>query len=126
MMEQANLEPTDHVWYLRTVFFVSDIQRAIGFYVDKLGFKKKWHEADGKGKVCQVDRGGCEIILCEDTTRNDRGRVFLELSRAGVDELLKEVADKSIPTKKIWWGYDVLQIQDPDGNDLLVCLENLL
>ena len=125
-MEQAIQEEIDHTWYMRPVFFVSDIQRAIGFYVGKLGFKKKWHAADGKGTVCQVDRGGCEIILCEDATRDDRGRVFLELKRKGVDQLLKEVEEHSIQTQKLWWGYDVLQIKDPDGNDLLVCLENLL
>jgi catechol 2,3-dioxygenase-like lactoylglutathione lyase family enzyme len=125
-MDRSIKEEIDYTWYLRTVFFVSDIQRAIGFYVGKLGFKKKWHEADGKGTVCQVDRGGCEIILCQDATRDDRGRVFLELSRKGVDQLLKEVAERSIPTQKSWWGYDVLRIEDPDGNDLLVCLENLL
>jgi catechol 2,3-dioxygenase-like lactoylglutathione lyase family enzyme len=125
-MEQPDNTAVDHVWYMRTVFFVRDIQRSIRFYVDKLGFKKKWHEADGRGTVCQVDRGGCEIILCEDTKRTDRGRVFLELSRAGVDQLLKEVDERSILTKKSWWGYDVLQIEDPDGNEMLVCLENLL
>ena len=125
-MEQSNKEEIDHMWYMRPVFFVSDIQRAIGFYVDKLGFTKKWHEGDGKGTVCQVDRGGCEIILCEDATRDDRGRLFLELSRKAVDQLLKEVGERSIQTQKTWWGYDVLRIEDPDGNDLLVCLENLL
>jgi catechol 2,3-dioxygenase-like lactoylglutathione lyase family enzyme len=125
-MDQAIKENIDHTWYLRPVFFVSDINSAIDFYVNKLGFKKKWHEADGKGTVCQVDRGGCEIILCEDATRKDRSRAFLELSRAGVDQLLKEVAEHSIQTKKMWWGYEVLQIEDQDGNELLVCLENLL
>ena len=124
-MEQSK-EKIEHTWYMRPVFFVSDIQRAIEFYVGKLGFKKKWHEADGKGTVCQVDRGGCEIILCVDATRHDRGRVFLELSRMGVDQLFKEVEERSIPTQKVWWGYDTLRIEDPDGNDLLVCLENLL
>jgi catechol 2,3-dioxygenase-like lactoylglutathione lyase family enzyme len=126
IMEQPTNNPIDHIWYMRPVFFVSDVQQAIEFYVDKLGFVKKWHEADGKGTVCQVDRGGCEIILCEDSTRSDRTRVFLELSRAGVDQLQKEVAERSIPTKKSWWGYEVLQIEDPDGNEILVCLENLL
>ena len=124
--EKSNIEAIEHIWYMRPVFFVSDIQSAISFYVDKLGFIKKWHEADGKGTVCQVDRGGCEIILCQDTTRNRQSRVFLELSRDGVDQLLKEVAEHSVPTKTSWWGYDVLQIEDPDGNELLVCLENLL
>ncbi len=122
----SNHEPIEHVWYMRPVFLVSDIQTAIRFYVDTLGFIKKWHEADGKGTVCQVDRGGCEIILCESITHNSRSRIFLELSRDGVDQLLKEVAERSIPTKKAWWGYEVLQIDDPDGNELLVCLDNLL
>ena len=125
-MEQANKESIDHVWYMRPVFFVTDVQRAIEFYVGKLGFTKKWHEAEGKGTVCQVDRGGGEIILCEDANRKDRGRLFLELSRAGVDQLLKMVGERSIPTQKSWWGYEVLRIEDPDGNELLVCLENLL
>jgi catechol 2,3-dioxygenase-like lactoylglutathione lyase family enzyme len=125
-MEHAIKQEIGHTWYMRPVFFVSDIQRAIGFYVGKLGFTKKWHEADGNGTVCQVDRGGCEIILCEDSTRDDRGRLFLELSLKGVDQLLKEVEERSVQTQKSWWGYDVLRIEDPDGNDLLVCLENLL
>jgi len=123
-MEPTN-EETNQVWYMRPVFFVSDIRHAVKFYVGKLGFTKKWHEADGEGTVCQVDRGGCEIILCEDT-RRDRGRLFLELKKDAVDQLLKEVNEQSIPTQKIWWGYDVLRIEDPDGNELLICLENLL
>lgn len=122
-MEQPISEVIDHEWYMRPVFFVSDILRAIEFYVGKLGFKKKWHEADGKGNVCQVDRGGCEIILCEDATRGDRGRLFLELSREGVDQLLQTTVERSVQTQKSWWGYDVLRIEDPDGNELLVCLE---
>jgi hypothetical protein len=72
-------------WYPRPVFFVADIQVALSFYIDKLGFTKKWHEADGKGTVCQVNRGGCEIILCEDAARQDRGRLFVELNRDGMN-----------------------------------------
>ena len=124
--EHPGKELIDQTWYMRPVFFVSDIQKAINFYVDKLGFTKKWHEAEGKGTVCQVDRGGSEIILCQDQTFNRQSRVFLELSRNAVDDLLKELEVNAVPTKKIWWGYEVLQIKDYDGNELLVCLENLL
>lgn len=124
---QPGIEHRDeHVWYMRPVLFVSDVQRAIDFYVGKLGFTKRWHEGDGEGRVCQVDRGGCEIILAEDPMREDRGRLFLELRQEGVDQLLAEVQERSVLTKKSWWGYDVLRIDDPDGNELLVCLENLL
>ncbi len=123
MIEQPVEETVVHEWYMRPVLFVADVERALGFYVGKLGFEKKWHEADGTGGVCQVDRGGCEIILCEDASRHDRSRLFLELSRDGVDQLLREIAERSVATEKAWWGYDVLRIEDPDGNELLVCLE---
>src|SRR6187549_3474009 len=105
-------------WYPRPVFFVTDIQVALGFYIDKLGFTKKWHEADGKGTVCQVDRGECEIILCQDASRRDKSRLFVELTQAGLDQLAREIAERSIPTGKTWWGYDVIRIADPDGNEL--------
>ena len=108
-----------HKWYARPVFYVTDIQRAIDFYVGRLGFTKKWHEGDGKGTVCQVDRSECEIILCQDPTRTDRGRVFVELTPAGHAELRQEIEARAIPSKKTWWGYDCIHVNDPDGNELL-------
>lgn len=124
MMEQSVKEALSHRWYMRPVFFVSDVQRSLGFYIGKLGFEKRWHEADGTGKVCQVNRGDCEIILCEDAARNDRGRLFVELTREGLDQLLRETVERSIPTRQSWWGYDVIRIDDPDGNELLFPLSN--
>lgn len=110
-------------WYLRPVLFVSDLQAALRFYIDKLGFEKRWHSADGKGTVCQVNRGGCEIILCEDAARDDKGRLFVELNRDGIDELRREIVERSVPTEKAWWGYDVIRIADPDGNELFFPLD---
>jgi len=111
-------------WYARPVLFVSDLEVALRFYVDKLGFKKKWHAGDGKGTVCQVDRGECEIILCEDLERQDKGRLFVELTLDGIDELRREILVRSVPSQKAWWGYDVIQITDPDGNELLFPLDD--
>lgn len=125
-MDSSSDKSTDPVWYMRPVFFVADIRRSAEFYVDKLGFIKKWHEADGQGTVCQVDRGGCEIILCQDASRCTPGRLFLELSKLGVEQLLHEVEERSVPATRTKWGYEVLNIKDPDGNELLICLENLL
>ena len=123
MSESPVSERIAHRWYARPVLFVSDVQGALRFYIDKLGFKKKWHVADGKGTVCQVDRGGCEIILCEDPARQDKSRLFVELNRDGIDELRREIAERSVPTEKAWWGYDVIRIADPDGNELLFPLD---
>jgi hypothetical protein len=111
--------PELHRWYPRPVFFVSDVQVALRFYIDMLGFVKKWHEADGKGTVCQVDRGECEIILCQDAARRDKSRLFVELTQEGLDELEREIRERSVPADRTWWGYDVIRIADPDGNELL-------
>jgi catechol 2,3-dioxygenase-like lactoylglutathione lyase family enzyme len=112
-----------HHWYLRPVLFVSDLSAALAFYIETLGFVKRWHSADGTGTVCQVDRGGCEIILCEEPARGDKARLFIELNREGIDELRREMSERSIPAQAAWWGYDVIQIIDPDGNELLFPLD---
>jgi catechol 2,3-dioxygenase-like lactoylglutathione lyase family enzyme len=119
MSESTVSERVAHHWYARPVLFVSDVQGALRFYIDKLGFKKKWHV----NNVCQVDRGGCEIILCEDPARHDKSRLFVELNRDGIDELRREISQRSVPTQKTWWGYDTIRIVDPDGNELLFPLD---
>jgi catechol 2,3-dioxygenase-like lactoylglutathione lyase family enzyme len=108
-----------HRWYTRPVLFVADVNRAIRFYVDMLGFEKSWHERDGAGKVCQVNHGECEIILCEDGSRRDKARLFIALTPEGLADLRRELVERSVPSKESWWGYDVIQIDDPDGNELL-------
>ena len=119
MTEQAVRNQIVHRWYTRPVLFVADVNRALRFYIDMLGFEKSWHAGDGAGKVCQVNRGECEIILCEDATRRDKARLFVELTADGLTDLRRELVERSVPTKETWWGYDALQVDDPDGNELL-------
>ena len=106
-------------WYARPVFYVADVDRSLRFYVDTLGFWKKWHQ----DKVCQVNRDDCEIILCQDDKRHDKARLFIELNEREIGRLQSEIDQRSIPSKKIWWGYDSIQIDDPDGNELLFPVE---
>jgi catechol 2,3-dioxygenase-like lactoylglutathione lyase family enzyme len=108
-----------HRWYTRPVLFVADVNRALGFYVDTLGFAKSWHEGNGAGGVCQVNRGECEIILCEDATRRGRGRLYVELTAGALADLRRELAERAVPALETWWGSDAIQIKDPDGNELL-------
>jgi catechol 2,3-dioxygenase-like lactoylglutathione lyase family enzyme len=119
MTERTAATPSAHRWYTRPVLFVADVNRAIRFYADMLGFEKQWHEADGAGTVCQVSRGECEIILCEDAARQDRGRLFISLTTDAFAELRREFAERSVPAKEIWWGHDSLRVDDPDGNELI-------
>ena len=117
---ETNIAPhVAHRWYARPVFFVADVHRALRFYIDMLGFVKHWHTEDGKGTVCQVNRSDCEIILCQDAARTDKARLFVELTAEGLAAFQRELAERSVPNKKSWWGYDVVQIHDPDGNELL-------
>ena len=120
MDQQENKANAAHRWYARPVFFVADLTRSLHFYVGLLGFEKAWHEAEGTGTVCQVNRSDCEIILCRSSDRKDKSRLFIELTREGVAQLRGQIAERSIPSKDAWWGYDVIQIDDPDGNELLI------
>jgi catechol 2,3-dioxygenase-like lactoylglutathione lyase family enzyme len=112
-------EQVTHRWYIRPVLFVADVNRALRFYIGLLGFEKGWHEGDGAGKVCQVNRAECEIILCADAARTDKARLFVELTPDGLTELRREIFERSVPSEKSWWGYDVIKVVDPDGNELL-------
>ena len=122
MTEEPRAEQMTHKWYSRPVIFVTDVNRALHFYVEMLGFQKAWHAGDGT--VCQVDRAECEIILCEDSDRKDRARLFISVTPEGIAELRRELVERSIPYEKSWWGYDVIRIVDPDGNELLFPLED--
>lgn len=119
MTEQTVENQIVHRWYTRPVFFVTDLNRSARFYVDMLGFEKGWHSGDGAGTVCQVNHGECEIILCQDAERRDKARLFIELTKEGLADLRRELAERSAPTKETWWGYDSIQVDDPDGNELL-------
>ena len=119
MTKTAVREQITHRWYARPVLFVADVNRALRFYIDMLGFEKSWHEGDGAGGVCQVNRAGCEIILCEAPARRDKARLFVELTADGLAELRSKIVEHSIPSEKSWWGSNVIKIVDPDGNELL-------
>ena len=110
---------TNHRWYSRPVVFVADVHRAAQFYIESLGFNKRWHEGDGAGTVCQVNHGECEIILCRDNTRRDRSRLFVELTAEALAALRVELAVRNVVVRETSWGYNTLQVEDPDGTELL-------
>lgn len=107
-------------WYTRPVFFVADVARALDFYVSRLGFSEKWrHAHDGQLLVAQADRDRCEVILsCQWPDKAGQGMVFISLSRAAFAALPGELADKGVIANEGYWGYPVLIVSDPDGNQL--------
>jgi catechol 2,3-dioxygenase-like lactoylglutathione lyase family enzyme len=118
-LNHTGTESSTHRWYTRPVFFVADIQRAERFYVDQLGFKRDWPADDAEWTVRQVSHGECEIILCQDDARTDRGRLFIELTSEAFADLRREFTERGVTVRETWWGYDCMEVLDPDGNALL-------
>jgi catechol 2,3-dioxygenase-like lactoylglutathione lyase family enzyme len=104
------------LWYSRAVLFVADVQRAVDFYVGKLGFREKWrHEQE----VAQVDRDECEIILsAQRPPKIGMGMLFIELTAADFAALPSMLAASGVGSKRGRWGYDCIIVVDPDGNEI--------
>lgn len=73
---------------------------------------------DGTGTVCQVKRSECELILRVDRRRQDRARLFIELTAEGLGDFHSELTERPVPHMRTRWGYDSAQVRDPDGNEL--------
>ena len=116
-------------WFARPVLHVTNVEASLRFYVGRLGFTSPWrYEENGKTHVAQVDRQGCALILADTWPEKiGKGLMFISLnvephSReaaiAAVDGLRAELETKGVPVKEGSWGYRLLVVDDPDGNQL--------
>jgi uncharacterized glyoxalase superfamily protein PhnB len=116
-------------WFARPVLHVRDVEASLLFYVDRLGFTSPWrYDEDGKVYVAQVDRQGCALILADTWPEKiGKGLIFISLNVepqtheaavAALDALRAELEAKSVPVKEGSWGYRLLVVDDPDGNQL--------
>ena len=109
-------------WYARPVLFVSDVNRSVDFYVKQLGFTQNWRYEDaGTAWVAQVARQGCELILSRSPEWPDKlgkGLMFISLDREVLNVVRAELEGRSVDVKEGHWGYRVMIIVDPDGNEL--------
>jgi catechol 2,3-dioxygenase-like lactoylglutathione lyase family enzyme len=116
-------------WYSRPVLFVSDIDRSVDFYVKQFGFTENWRfeSAGGKASVAQVARPGIELILtAESPEKMGKGLMFISLDGDDVvDALRAELEGRGVDVKERVWGYRVMVIMDPDGNEFYFCYEGL-
>ena len=46
------------------------------------------------------------------------------LAHEALADLRRKLDERSVPSRMSWWGYDVIQIDDPDGNELLFPLSS--
>ena len=107
-------------WYARPVLAVRDAAAALDFYSRKLGFSDDWrYEEDGRLRIVQVSRAGCEIILSDQWPEEaGRGLLFISLGRADFDRLASEATERGFELKSGSWGYELAIVEDPDGNRL--------
>lgn len=116
-------------WFARPVLHVADVAAALRFYVDRLGFTSPWrHEEGGRLLVAQVERQGCALILSGQWPEKvGKGLLFVSLNVepasheahvAALDALRAEVEARGVVVKDGAWGYRVLIVDDPDGNQL--------
>ena len=124
-------------WFARPVLHVTDVEASLSFYVNRLGFTSPWrYEDGGKAHVAQVDRQGCALILA-DTWPEKIGKALIfislnvsldvalntkpamrEAAIAALDALRAELEAKGVAVREGSWGYRVLAVDDPDGNQL--------
>ena len=116
-------------WFARPVLHVKDVEASLRFYVDRLGFTNPWrYGEEGGTHVAQVDRQGCALILADTwPDKIGKGLMFISLNvepetreaaTVAVDALRAELESRGAPVKEGSWGYRLLVIDDPDGNQL--------
>jgi catechol 2,3-dioxygenase-like lactoylglutathione lyase family enzyme len=105
-------------WFARPVLFVRDVARSIDFYVNQLGFVLSWRYDEDKTYVAQVERSTCALILSSQwPDKVGRGLIFISLD-VDVHALRSEYQHRGVDVKDGWWGYKLMVIHDPDGNEL--------
>jgi uncharacterized glyoxalase superfamily protein PhnB len=116
-------------WFARPVLHVTDVAASLRFYVDRLGFTNPWrYEGDGKIRVAQVDRQGCALILSNQWPEKvGKGLMLISLNVvpdtreaqvAALDALRTGLEANGVLVKEGSWGYRLLVVDDPDGNQL--------
>jgi catechol 2,3-dioxygenase-like lactoylglutathione lyase family enzyme len=106
-------------WFARPVLFVADVARSIDFYVNQLGFVLSWRDDEDKTYVAQVERQTCALILSSQwPDKVGHGLIFISLDVDVLQALRSEYEQKGVDVKDGWWGYKLMVIHDPDGNEL--------
>ena len=116
-------------WFARPVLHVADVDASLLFYVNRLGFTSPWrYDEDGRASVAQVDRQGCALILADTWPEKiGKGLIFISLNVepatheaavTALDGLRAELDAKGVAVKDGSWGYKLLVVDDPDGNQL--------
>jgi uncharacterized glyoxalase superfamily protein PhnB len=96
---------------------VKNFAVSMDYYVNKLGFRKKWDWGDPPAFGC-VMRGKVEIFLCEGA-QGQSGTwmsIFMDDVDALHEEYKKSGAIIRLAPTNMPWGVREMNIEDPDGH----------
>ncbi len=108
-------------WTCSTLFFVRDVDRAVGFYLERLGFALNMrYEEDGVARVAGVSRGpGCALLLTSQwPDRVGTGVLYSGLDADHHAAVFAEFAARGAAVGDGFWGKPISVLEDPDGNQL--------
>jgi catechol 2,3-dioxygenase-like lactoylglutathione lyase family enzyme len=114
-------------WFARPILHVADVEASVRFYVGRLGFTSPWrYGEDGRASAAQVERLGCSLILADTWPEKiGKGLMFVsvnaetrEAAVVALDALRAEFEANGVSVKDGSWGYRLLVVDDPDGNQL--------
>lgn len=114
------------------MLYVADVDRALDFYVTRLGFAQSRRYAEaGAAVVAQAERQGCALIFSSQwPDKVGKGLIFVSLDldvapeaeiaaqHAALDRLRAELDGRGAEVTEGFWGYRILIVRDPDGNEL--------
>jgi catechol 2,3-dioxygenase-like lactoylglutathione lyase family enzyme len=116
-------------WFPRAVLHVSSTEASLPFYVEQLGCEVVWRvDWDGRTHIAEVHRQGCSLILSDQwPDKVGKALMFISLNVdpptretgvAAIEALRAELEARGVTVKDGEWGYRVLVVEDPDGNQL--------
>lgn len=108
-------------WVSSTLVFVRDVDAAIGFYVDRLGFTLNMRfEDEGQALVAGVSHGdSCALLLtCQWPEKIGTTVLYLAFGPDEFELLLADLEAAGVPVTDGWWGNPLAIVTDPDGNQL--------
>ena len=108
-------------WYTRSIVPVTDVAAAAAFYIGQLGFTEAWrYEDEGHLLIVQVGRDGCELILSSQwPAKTGQALIFISLDEAVLIALRRDLEHRGVAVRDGRWGYPLMVLADPDGNELL-------
>ncbi|GAB3271208.1 VOC family protein [Sinomonas notoginsengisoli] len=109
-------------WKLELAFIpVSDVDRAIDFYVNKVGFHLDYDQRVNEHlRFVQITPPGsaCSIAFGEGLSPNPPGTSALQIVVGDITQAHDELASRGVPVSDVQildWGHFV-NFEDPDGN----------